>query len=123
MLKIIDAVPRTNSEGEEFYALILQDGLQLVKSKETGNYYATAKSTSITSTFNEETANSMIGSEIPGTIQKVACESYEYTIKETGEVISLEHRWEYFPEGETVPAEMKVVEQEPATLADHFAAA
>ena len=118
MLKIIDAVPRTNSEGEEFFALILQDGLQLVKSKETGNYYATAKSTSITSTFNEEVAKSMIGSEIPGTIQKVACEQYEYTIKDTCEVIMLEHRWQYYPEGETVPAELKVAEKEPQSLVD-----
>ena len=123
MLKIIDYAPRVNADGEQFFALILQDGLQLVKSKETGNYYATAKSTSITSTFDEETAKSMIGSEIPGTIQKVACEAYEYTIKDRGEVISLEHRWEYFPEGETAPAETKVVEKEPATLADHFATA
>lgn len=123
MLNIIEVAPRVNSDGEQFFALILEDGLQLVKSKETGNYYATAKSTSITSTFTEEVAKSMIGSEIPGTIQKVACESYEYTIKDTGEVIMLEHRWQYFPEGETVPAEMKAVEKEPATLADHFATA
>jgi len=118
MLKIIEVAPRVNSDGEQFFALILQDGLQLVKSKETGNYYATAKSTSITSTFTEEVAKSMIGSEIPGTIQKVACESYEYTIKDTGEVITLEHRWQYFPEGETVPSETQVVEKEPQTLVD-----
>lgn len=119
MLRIIDAVPRVNSEGEEFYALILQDGLQLVKSQETGRYYATAKKTSITSTFDEEVAKSMIGSEIPGTIHKVACEPYEYTIEETGEVISLEHRWEYFPEGVTPEeAEIQSVEKEPQTLVD-----
>ena len=123
MLKIIEVAPRVNSDGEQFFALILQDGLQLVKSKETGNYYATAKSTSITSTFTEEVAKSMIGSEIPGTIQKVSCPEYEYTIKDTSEVIQLQHRWEYFPEGETVPEEAKVVEKEPATLADHFATA
>ena len=118
MLKIIDYAQRENSEGEQFFALILQDGLQLVKSKATGNYYATAKSTSITSTFTEEVAKSMIGSEIPGTIQKVSCPDYEYTIKDTGEVIMLEHRWQYFPEGETVPSDMKVVEKEPQTLVD-----
>jgi hypothetical protein len=123
MLKIVDYAPRTDADGEQFFALILQDGLQLVRSKKTGNYYATAKSTSITSTFNEETAKSMIGQEIPGTIQKVNCEPYEYTIKDTGEIITLEHRWQYFPEGETAPVEKKVVEKEPATLADHFATA
>lgn len=120
MLKITEVAPRVNSDGEQFFALILQDGLQLVKSKETGNYYATAKSTSITSTFTEEVAKSMIGQEIPGTIQKVACEPFEYTIKDTGEIITLDHRWEYFPEGETVPEEMKAVEKKPVTLVDQF---
>ncbi len=123
MLKIIEVAPRVNTDGEEFFALILQDGLQLVKSQKSGRYYATAKQTSITSTFNEEVANSMIGQEIPGTIQKVSCEPYSYTIKETGEVVQLSHRWEYFPEGETAPAESQVAEKEPATLADHFASA
>lgn len=118
MLKIIDYAQRENSDGEQFFALILQDGLQLVKSKETGNYYATAKSTSITSTFTEEVAKSMIGQEIPGTIQKVACEPYEYTIKDTGEIITLEHRWEYFPEEETAPVQTQVTEKEPQTLVD-----
>ncbi len=118
MLKINEVAPRVNADGEQFFALILQDGLQLVKSKDTGNYYATAKSTSITSTFSEEVAKSMIGQEIPGTIQKVACESYEYTIKDTGEIVTLEHRWEYYPEGETAPAEAQVTEKEPQTLVD-----
>ncbi len=54
MVKIIDCRVRTNSAGEEFCALILQGGLEHVKSKETVNYYATAKSDSITSTFTEE---------------------------------------------------------------------
>ena len=99
--------------------MILQDGLQLVKSKETGNYYATAKETSITSTFTEEVAKSMIGSEIPGTIQKVTCDPYEYTIKDTGEVINLEHRWQFFPEGVTPEeVEIKSVEKEAQTLVD-----
>lgn len=123
MLKIIETVQRTNSEGEEFWAFILQDGLQLVQSKETGNFYATARTTSITSTFNEEVAKSMIGSEIPGTIQKIACEPYEYTIKETGEVVTLEHRWEYRPEGAEVPAETKTVEMDPVERMKQFAGA
>lgn len=119
MLRIIDAVPRVNSEGEEFYALILQDGLQLVKSQETGRYYATAKKTSITSTFDEEVAKSMIGSEIPGSIHKVSCEPYSYTVEDTGEVLTLDFRWEYFPEGVTPEeGETRPVEKEPQTLVD-----
>ncbi len=102
MVQIVKYVKRTNSLGEEFLALILQGGLELVKSKETGRYYATAKSASITSTFTEEVCKALIGQEIPGSIQKIECEPYEYTIKETGEVVELSHRWEYQKEGDTM---------------------
>ena len=102
MVKIVDYRVRTNSDGEEFCALILQGGLELVKSKETGNYYATAKSASITSTFTEEQCQGLIGQELPGSIVKQECEPYQYTIKDTGEVITLQHRWEYRKEGDTV---------------------
>ena len=102
MVKIIDYAKRTNSKGEQFCALILQSGLEMVKSQETGNYYATARKTSITSTFTEEQCKDLIGHELPGSIRKVECEPYEYTIKDTGEVITLNHRWEYRKEGDTM---------------------
>jgi hypothetical protein len=61
----------------------------------------------------------LVGKEIPGTIQKVSCEPFEYTIKDTGEVISMEHRWEYFPEGVTPEeVEMRGVEKEAKELAE-----
>ena len=93
---------RTSSDGNEFFALILQGGLELIKSKETGNYYATAKTASITSTFTEEECGQLVGQEISGSIVKVPCEPYEYTVKETGEVVTLTHRWEYRKEGDTI---------------------
>ncbi len=36
----------------------------------------------------------LIGQELPGSIVKQECEAYQYTIKDTGEVITLQHRWE-----------------------------
>jgi len=102
MVRIVDYLKRTNSEGNEFFILKLQGGLEMVKSKETGNYYATAKTASITSTFTEEVCQSLIGQELPGSIQKITCEPYEYTIKDTGEVITLTHRWEFRKEGDTM---------------------
>lgn len=102
MVTITNYAQRTNAEGESFNALIIQGGVELVQSKETGNFYATAKRTSITSTFDEDTCKTLIGTQIPGSIKKVECEAYEYTIKETGEIINLNHHWVYLPEGETV---------------------
>ena len=102
MVRIVDFAERTNSEGEKFFALILQGGIELVKSHESGNIYATAKRTSITSTFDEATCKSLIGQELPGSIQKVKCDPYEYISPETGEILQLDHRWQYSKEAETV---------------------
>jgi len=100
MLKIVDFTKRTNKEGKEFNALILESDLELVKSRETGNWYATSKRASITSTFDENICQALIGQEIPGSIQRVECEPYEFTVKDTGEVLTLTHRWIYLNEGE-----------------------
>jgi len=97
MLKIIDFAKRTNAEGETFYALILQGGITMVQSKETGKFYATARKTSVTSTFDEQTSKGLIGSQIDGEIAKVKCEPYSFVIEQTGEEITLDFRWQYVP--------------------------
>ena len=102
MVRIVDFAERKNSAGETFYALILQGGLEMVLSTETGRYYATAKKASITSTFDEETCRSLIGQELPGSIQKIKVDPYEYVNPATGEIVKMEHRWTYCKEGETV---------------------
>ncbi len=87
--------------------MILQSGIELVKSKETGSYYATSKRASISSTFDDATCQNLIGQQIPGSIQKVVSEPYEFTNKVTGEVLTLNQRWVYLKEGETI--EEKVI--------------
>lgn len=99
MVTIVDFKTRTNAEGENFNALILESDITMVQSKDTGRFYATAKRTSITSTFDEATCQRLIGKQMPGEIVKQACEEYEYTIPETGEVVTLAHRYEYVAEG------------------------
>lgn len=102
MVTIIDVVKRENKDGESFMALILQGGIELVKSQDSGRFYATAKKASITSTFDETTAKSLIGQKIPGSVKRTVCQPYEFTVKETGEVLSLSHRWEYTKEAESI---------------------
>lgn len=102
MVTVIDYSERTNAEGKNFFALVIQGGLEMVKSHNTGKYYATARKASIVSTFDERTCKSLIGSQIPGAIHKVSCDTYDYTIKETGEIIQLSHSYVYLPEGESV---------------------
>ncbi|NYJ26627.1 hypothetical protein [Allomuricauda sp. ARW1Y1] len=114
MVRIIDYKQYTNEDGESFFALELQGGIEMVKSQKTERFYATARKVTIPSTFNEETCKSLIGTEMPGRIVKVETEPYEYTLKETGEVIELSHRYEYQPE---IVQEAKV-EKSSSTLDD-----
>jgi hypothetical protein len=102
MVTIIGFEKRENIEGKEFNVLLLQGGIELVKSKEAGNYYATSKKASISSTFDDAMCTSLIGQQIPGSIQRVECEPYEIVNKETGEVLFLKHRWAFLKEGETL---------------------
>ena len=98
MVRIINYKKRETEDGKEFFVLELQGGIEMVKSKETGKFYVTARKASISSTFDELTCQALIGTELPGKVEKVECEAYEYTIKDTGEVITLNHRFEYSEE-------------------------
>lgn len=101
MVTIIGYKERITKEGESFFVLELQSGVKMVKSKQTGKFYVTAKKATIPSTFDQSTCESLIGTQMSGTIEQVKTEPYEYTIKETGEVIELDFRYEYQEENES----------------------
>ena len=111
MVTIVDFVKRRNKEGKEFNALILQSGIELVKSRETDRWYATSKRASITSTFDDAMCQGLIGQQIPGSVQRIETEPYEFTVKDTGEVLSLTHRWVYLNEGEVLAAQVVAPEK------------
>lgn len=102
MVTVIKYALRENTEGEEFIALTLQGGLEMIKSQNSGRYYATIRTATIPSTLDEDAAIHVVGQQLPGSIQKVKCEPYEYTVPESGEVIELSHRYEYVPEKSNV---------------------
>ena len=97
MVTIIDYTERLREDGSSFFVLGIQGGLEMIQSAETGNFYATAKKASITSTFDEATCKALVGTEMSGSITKVEVEPFNYTVKETGEEITLSHRWVYSP--------------------------
>lgn len=101
MVKITDFNLRNSHEGEPFYVLILQGGVEIVKST-AGKMYATMRKVSIPTTFDEITCQSLIGTELPGSIARIECEAYEYTIPETGEIVFLTHRFDYVEEAQPV---------------------
>ena len=114
MVTVSNYSVRSNTEGKSFITLVLQGDLEMVQSKETGKFYATLRTCSISSTFDENTAALMVGKQMPGSIVKEECESYEYTIPETGEIVNLSHRYTYSP------MEQTVVQQKPMNAASLF---
>jgi hypothetical protein len=84
-----------NSTDETFFALLIQGDIELIKSSITGKLYATARKVMITSTFDELTCKALIGKQLPGSIKKVTCNAYDYTIPQTKEVIKLTFCYEY----------------------------
>lgn len=105
MVRIINFSERIADDGRTFFTLEVQGGVEMIRSK-SGSFYATAKKASIPSTFDGETCQALIGTELQGSVQKQECEPYEYTIRDTGEVIELSHRYVYVPE-ENEPAPVK----------------
>ncbi|MEO7049279.1 MAG: hypothetical protein ABI091_28505 [Ferruginibacter sp.] len=99
MVKVI-SVKKSESkkDGKEFFSLKVQGGVEAVQSQETGRMYLTIRTCFVSTTFDEQTATSLIGSELPGTVKRVSSEPYEYTVPSTGEIITLSHSFEYVPE-------------------------
>nr|WP_225585511.1 hypothetical protein [Flavobacterium sp. MDT1-60] len=98
MVRIVNYQKRQTEEGKPFFVLEIQSGIEMVLSTKTGQYYATAKRANISSTFDEETCKALLGTDMPGNIRKMDSEPYEYTVRETGEIIMLTHRYVYQPE-------------------------
>ena len=98
MVTVKEAHQRVGKDDKPFISLELIGGLELVQSQNTGRFYATTRRCYVSSTFNLETAKQFIGQKLPGKIVRIQCEPYEFTIPESGEVISLGFRYDFQPE-------------------------
>lgn len=98
MIKIVGYRLSQNSEGKQFVSLEIQGGVEFVQSQQTGRFYATAKKALMASTFDEQIAKELVGSEMPGKVERVACEPYQYQIPNSNETVLLNYRYEYQPE-------------------------
>lgn len=97
MVKIISTKISTNNQGKSFVSLKVQGDPEFIQSQQTGKFYLTAKTCLIASTFDKDVANTLIGKDLPGSIERVPSEPYEFTVPETGEVLTRVHRYEYQP--------------------------
>lgn len=111
MVRIIGFKQREKEDGTPFFILELQGGVEMIRSTETGQFYATAKKAYVTSTFDEQTCKALIGTEISGTIVKKEVEPYSYVVKETGEELILTHRWLFVPESKEETKQEEAINQ------------
>ena len=96
-------------DGTTFISLELNGGLEMVQSSNTGKFYGTIRKANLATTFDAETAKSLVGQELKGDIVRVSCDPYEYVSPTTGEVMMLQHTYAYQPEGS-----MELIGKEPA---------
>jgi purine nucleoside phosphorylase len=113
MVTIIDYKQRTSEDGKSFFVLEIEGDVEFVLSHTTGKYYATTRKCSMSCTFDENTCKRLIGMSLNGNIDKVECEPYEYVVKETGEHITITHKYSYVPDEVEVPTVRETVQFEP----------
>src|SRR5574343_415474 len=68
----------------------------------TGRVYLTARKAFVSCSFDEITCQGLVGSKIDGAITKIEVEPYQFVIKETGEIITRNHGYEYVSEEEMI---------------------
>ena len=71
MVTITGLEKRKAADGKEFNVMSLQGGIEVAISKATGKPYLTARKTSIPCTFDDVLAKSLIGTTLPGEIERI----------------------------------------------------
>ena len=87
----------TNDDGEDYCILILEGKVEMAKSSSTGKFYATTKTCNVPTTFDEEKCKDLIGSTMPGSIERVETDPYDYTIPGSDKTVQLTYTYEYNP--------------------------
>ena len=95
--------------------MIVQGGIEITRSKESGRLYATSKTASLVSSFPKEFCKTLIGKEIPGTVKRVQCEPFEVANPETGEIVLKDYRYEYVVEDDLEEPEPVLPETQETT--------
>jgi hypothetical protein len=93
---------RKAADGKEFNVMSLQGGVEVVISKATGKPYLTARRTSIPCTFDEVMAKSLIGLTLPGEIERIETDEYEFLVPGTMKKLKLTHSFRYSAEPTSV---------------------
>ena len=95
MVTIVGLEKRKSADGKEFNVMSLQGSVVVAISKTTGKPYLTARKSSIPCTFDEVLAKSLIGQSLPGEIERVEVDEYDFVVPGTKKKIRLNHSYRY----------------------------
>ena len=98
MVTITGLEKRRAADGKDFNVMNLQGSVEVVISKATGKPYLTARKTSIPCTFDEVMAKSLIGQKLPGEIERIETDEYDFKIPGTNKKLKLTHSFRYSAE-------------------------
>ena len=97
MVQIIAFEQKENSRTKESYSvLVLQGEPEVLISKSSGRPYISAKKTTIPCALEQNQAQALIGKELPGTIERVACTPFEVKLA-TGKKVKITTAFQYMP--------------------------
>jgi hypothetical protein len=102
MVTIIRLEKRKAADGKEFNVMNLQGSVVVAISKATGKPYLTARKSSIPCTFDEVLAKALIGQSLPGEIERIEVDVYEFLVPGTKKKITLNHSYRYSAEPVTI---------------------
>ncbi len=95
---------REGKDGKPYSCLELTGEIEVLVSQTTGRPYFSARRTIIPAVFSKEVCLTLIGKTLPGSIVKVKTDPYEYTIPESGKLITLDFRWQYTKDEDNMEA-------------------
>jgi hypothetical protein len=102
MVTIVGLEKRKSADGKEFNVMNLQGSVVVAISKATGKPYLTARKSSIPCTFDEILAKSLIGQSLPGEIERIEVDEYEFVVPGTKKKLKLNHSFRYSAEPATI---------------------
>ena len=94
MVTIVEVAERTAANGNTFCSVMVAGDVSVHMSTE-GKASLVALKASIPSNLPKDVLEGMIGNKLPGKVERVETEPYQWTNPNTGEEITLSHTYKY----------------------------
>ena len=99
MVTIVEVAERTAANGNTFCSVMVAGDASVYTNAE-GKASLVALKASIPSNLPKDVLEGMIGSKLPGKVERVDTEPYQWTNPNTGEELTLSHTYRYVPDAE-----------------------